>query len=445
MNKLFKHLLLALISIGLVGAASFLVSPKTSSVQADTTETYPRNGQSGVIMYVNGQSTYFNSGEADLAVCCWNNSGSAWTERLTYRCFGDMIRVMLPYKNGASQTWSYFKICRYNPSLDPQTSGDAGVYNETDSIPFSIFIQAQNTITINGYNGDKLTYAEMRSVTNYYGVKAENHMYLDLSGFTDWEQKNAKFALYFACPSSTNETRWGQAYSTGGYYSSFCWKVEGQDNDHLYECIVPNLYSGNSFNLWNLVIAVRFDPVASEPGWSNVWNQTQNLSFNSSNHTGNMIHIDGWNHGEFDVTNSISQETRIGFYGSYFLDTVVCSGSGNSDATTSSMWNSVKVAYENHLSRVFQGVVWTTEASETGSQIAKAMARYDYIVLYKQYNHEDFINRQESPNKTTYQAVTVTGEPLDDGVGVILVVVVCLLSITAIATIIILKAKKRPH
>lgn len=404
MKTILKRLLFVTLSLGIIGAAPLLSSNSSfKEASADSTTLYPRNGNSGNILYVNGSSTYFNSGQADLAVYYFNSASDyAWSDKVSYRVFNDILRVMIPYKDGVSKTWSKYIVCRYNPSMDPATDGFAGVYNQTNDIEVSSMLYAHNTVNITGYDGDKMTYAF--SSNDYYGIKNENHMYLDLSGFTSWEEGDAKFAIYFACPSGANESRWSQAYSLEGYYASFCWKVNGQDNDHLYECIVPSIYPSGT-NLWNLVIAVRYNPVASQPGWDNVWNQTQNLSFNANNHNSNIIHINDWNNGQLDTTNKISEATRLEFYGRYFLNTVTCSGNGNSDATTSAMWNAVKDEYIYHLSRIYQGDVWTCTADSEGSLIAQAMARYDYIVLYKQYNHNDFINRQDSPNKTEYASM----------------------------------------
>ena len=437
--KRFTKFLLLSATLGVLASAgvAFASSTKSASVSADSTTNYPRNGQSGNILYVNGASTYFNSGEADLAVYCYNGSGSAWSDRVNYRVYGDYLRVMLPYKEGQAQTWSSFIVCRYKPGWEPSVSGFDGAINQSEDLSFSSMIQAHNVVNFSGYENGKLKFASF-STYDYYGVKAENHMYLDLSGFQGWEDDGAKFAIYFGMPSQTNESRWSQVNSDDGYYSSFCWKVNGQDNDHLYECVVPNIWSGNSFNLWNLVIAVRYNPSANQPGWDNVWNQTQNLSFNQNNHTANMIHINGWGEGQLDTVNIISKETRLEFYGRYFNDTVKCSG-GTSDATTSEMWNAVKAEYKNHLSRIYQGDVWNTDANEEGSLIEQAIARYDYIVFFKQYAHEDFMNRADSTHKTQY---LTTFEPLIADNNMTYVLIIAVTAITLIGVSVLLVAKK---
>ena len=439
MKKLSKISIFLSVICGAFALFSFGSKRSNAQVLADQTTNYPRGGGSGQVLYVNGSGTYFNSDQADLAVYCYNNSGSAWSDKVSYRCFGDMLRVMLPYKNGQAQTWSHYIVCRYNPNMDPASNGFDGVYNQTDDIPFSSMQYGHNTVNITGYNGNKLNY--QFSSNNYYGVRGENHVYLDLSSFTNWEEAGAKFAIYFAYPNSTNESRWSQSNSSGGYYSSFMWKVNGQDNDHLYEGIVPNIYQGNSYNLWNMVIAVRFNPEASQPDWNYKYNQTQNLSFNSSNHNANMIRITDWDYGELDATNSISSATRLEFFGRYFLNTVTCSGTGASDATTSEMWNNVKNEYINHISRPFQGDIWLAE-SGGDSLLSQAITRYDYIVFYKQYDHEDFINRLESENVTQYSSLQPFISDKRDHNSILLVVVM-LVSLSSMGLIIVLKHKHK--
>lgn len=442
MKKILKHLLFSTLLLGLFGAALAVKPAVSQSVEADSVNPYPSSGRSGTLMFVNGVGTYFKSGEADLAVCCLDsNSNYAWTDKCTYRVTGDTIRVMIPYLNGESHQWSKFKACRYNPSLDPKVNGDGGVYNETEFIYFSSFLQQQNTITISGYGeGNRINVSSVKSYISYYGIKSDTHIYLDLSSFTDWEKDDAKFAIYFAYPSVTDEKRWGQSYYNKVYYSSFCWKVNGQDNEHLYECVVPVVSDGN---LWNMVIAARIDKSAESPNWDQRHNQTQDLVFTSSNHSANMIKVTGWGSAELSV--SIPKEDRLDFYGRYFNNTVVCSGSGESDATTSEMWNAVQYEYEHQLSKSFQGAIWLTTADKAGTLIQQAMARYDYIVLYKQYGHTDFINRAESPNKTVYESPVVTivsneTNNYDFMLPLILIVTITSVSLTML---IVLKRKQR--
>ena len=401
-----RHLLFSLtaMALGVVSAVMFKAANQpVAETSAASVPFYPRTGASGTMLYVNGSGTYFNAGQADLAVYCFNSATDfAWSDRVSYRVYNDFLRVMIPYQNGQAKTWSKFIICRYNPSLEPSVNGFDGVYNQSGDVNFSSLYLGQNTVNISGYDGEGKLTLGLYSNNNYYGITSETHMYLDLSSFPSWEENGAKFAIYFAMPSTTNENRWSQQRTSSGYVPSFCWKVNGQDNDHLYECVVPNIYGDKGSHLWNLAIAVRFSPDATEPGWNNVWNQTQNLSFNPSNHEANMIHVDDWNHAEYDTDHVISKETRLEFYGRYFLDTVTCSSTGAYDATTKAMWDAVDAEYTHHLSRLYQGDIWMLDPVGKDTLIAQAMARYDYILFNKGYSHSDFINRGESEGKTQF-------------------------------------------
>ena len=121
MKKIGKFSIFLGILFGAFASFSFSSKKFFNEVLADSVTNYPRNGASGEVLYVNGASTYFNTGEADLAIYCYNNSGSAWSDKVSYRCFGDMLRVMLPYKDGQAQTWSSYIVCRYNPNLSALT------------------------------------------------------------------------------------------------------------------------------------------------------------------------------------------------------------------------------------------------------------------------------------------------------------------------------------
>ena len=421
-------------------AAVFNSNKQATTVEAASTTNYPGTGQSGQILYVTGYGSFFGN-QAKLAICCWNNSGYAWSDAVDYCCYGSLMRIMLPYRNGQSDTWSYFKVCRYNPNLNPKESTDYGVYNQTEDIAFSSMFRGHNTIMITGYgDGNRLNYS--LSKNDYYGIEGEEHVYLDLSGFPDWDSADAKFAIWFGAPNTTDESRWGQSKTSDGYTSSFCWKVNGQTNEHLYECIVPTLHQGSG-TIWNFVTVLRINPVASEPTWdqSVLWNKTQDLHFNPDNEAATMIRITGWdNSGELDTENNISKADRLEYFGRYFLNAVQCSGDGESDATTSDMWNAVKYEYQTHLARLYQGDVWTAEGDiESTSLLKQAVARYDYIVLYKQYAHDDFINRAKSPNAPTSNYMLRNDD--FDYMPNILVVIISV-SLASVVLITLLKVKR---
>ena len=435
MRKIIKYLLL----LPLIGGAFTFVSAskETNPVEAAQTDTYPNNGSSGTVFYASG----FHSDDCGVALYCYNSeSDNAWSERYDYISYSSYTRVMIPYQNGNPKTWSYFIVCSYYKDKNPYVDGWSGVKKQSVNIPFSQFLYAANVIYPSGTQDGKYTVGT--SYNPYYGIQSEEHIYLDLSSFIDWDKDGAKFALYFSHPSSRNSDGWSQANNIGdAYYNSFLWKVNGQTNDHLYEGIVPKQYGAST--IWNSVKAIRYASDAYEPGNGTVWNESQELHFTNENHNLNLIGIDNWGHGE--LTSSISSSDRVEFYGRYFLDTVQCSGTGSSDSTTSEQWNALKEEYVYHLDRYYQGDVWKTVANKSGSLIAQAMARYDYIVFYKHYDHEDFINREDEDSG--YVPISSglafgTESYVDAKKSSIYIVIISVASISVLGLVIVVKRKK---
>ena len=87
-------------AFGVVGglATRFANSQEAIETQAAERDFFPRGG-SGTVLYVNGNSKYFNTGEAKLAICCFSGSEYAWSDAVDYRVYNDILRVMIPYKD----------------------------------------------------------------------------------------------------------------------------------------------------------------------------------------------------------------------------------------------------------------------------------------------------------------------------------------------------------
>ena len=437
-----KHTLVLLfasvLSLGLFSLFSNANNTKIATeVAADSQRTYI-TGRSGEVMYVTGSGF---SGTTNLAVYFWNSNGSAWSTKVNYRLGNGAYMVPIPYLNGNSTTWTKFIITRYYADKDPATNGWDGVERQSADISISEF-------QVHGHNAIQVISDDMKYQLYYfehYGPKSGNHLYLDLTELPDWASSDAKLAIYFAFPNHLSGSEWSKRYSDDHTYlePAFCHKVNGQDNDLLYECIVPQIYGVDT--LWGMVIGVRINPEATSPNWEQCWNQTQDLVFNKDNHNSNIIRVtkngEDWSGGGYllDSEYSISNQTRAEFYGQYFLDTVTCSGDGDSDATTAEMWTAVEKEYKRHLSTNVEGIIWLATIEET-DLVSQAMARYDYIVFYKQYSHNDFINRgAENSGKgyhAPFDASTVTSNQMT-----ILLIVLGSLSAAGIMSIIVIKKK----
>ena len=73
------------------------------------------------------------------------------------------------------------------------------------------------------------------------------------------------------------------------------------------------------------------------------------------------------------------------------------------------------------------------------------MARYDYIVLYKQYNHEDFINRQADGSGANHSISSpiVVNNIKDNDRLILIIVLASMMTISAITLIVLKKYKTR--
>ena len=415
-------------------------------VEAASERTYC-NGISGEVMYVSGPSSIFNN-ENHLAVYFFNSeSVNAWTERISNRINDGYFVVPVPYLNGQSTQWSKYIVTSYNPGMNPQTDGWSGVYKQSNNIEISSFrTYGQNVCQITGVGqDDKLS--NMFSYTYHYGVESQSHLYLDLTELPEWANDDAKLAMYFAFPNRESGSGWSSRYNEDhtDLEQSFCWKVHGQSNENLYECIAPKCYGKRV--IWAMVIAVRLNSSAEYPSFDFAWNQTQDLNFKEANHEANIIRVtkngESWSGGGYilDPEYKIANDTRASFYGQYFLDTVACSGDGKTDATTDEMWSLVKDEYKRYLSTTVEGEVWKASADIEGSTLEKAMMRYDYIVFVKEYAHEDFINRAESEGKISLVSIRDNTQNLEQYHYVIILVAVA--SITLIGTTTLILNKKR--
>ena len=437
MRKIIKYLLLLPLIAGAFSVSSRINERKPAEVSADSVRPYPYSGGESSIIFVSGGMF---SKDYPVAIYVWNDRGSAWSNKCDYTIDG-AYPVVLPPTNGAN--WSKFIVTKYNKYYEPSSDSFNGVAKQSGDQSISMFMARSQNLIYVSENESGISVSETLGYKEFYGVRGDTHFYLDLKDNSNWREANAKYAIYFAHSNNFNKKEdWSLSNSSDGYYLSHMWKVTGQSNENLYECIVP----GGSSTLWNLAIAVRFDPVQAYPGWYNVWNQTDDINFNSSNHTANMIYINSSGNGEIYPEHAISKETRLNFFGQYLLDTISCSGNGNSDATTNEQWNAVKAEYKTHLSTSFQGGVWTAIADKTGNTLAQAIYRYDYILFYKHYEHEDFINRAD-PNSgyqplSSNEYISAIYTPTDNKKLAMYIVIISLVSISSVGLLLVVKRKK---
>lgn len=349
----------ALLGVGVfAGVASQKEASKVAVVEASG--TIDTSGKTLISL----KNTGWTEANAKTAVYFWNSTTHGWSSKYVaqfpvYDSTNKIYIVDVP-----SGTWTNYKCVRVNPTGSPSTPSDTcWNYNwgETSNFTYG----SNNTLepVINGgYN-----------YGSAWKFEAGLPVYLDLNG-QGWTSDNAVVCAYF----------WGN--TAGGSATKLLMNnVHGWDNGNvnLYEITVP----GSGY--WSNMLFYRAGSV--DGSW---YNQTSDLSGNESN---NVYKLTGYTSGSWNW--DFADASRAEAYGTYFLSHITCSG-GGSITSASSHWTDVSNEY-SAMSLTIQGLVYTSSAAESGTDLVKAMYRYDYIVFFKHYSgYNDFINRATSSGKS---------------------------------------------
>ena len=126
-----------------------------------------------------------------------------------------------------------------------------------------------------------------------------------------------------------------------------------------------------------------------ETGWDHKYNQSTDMYAGYGYNPLYVTQVQEGKTGDNQNWNNQGASETASHYGCYFMDKITCSGSG-SVTSGSSDWTTVSNTY-NHLTEDVRDEITNTTASLSGSNIEKAMYRYDYIVFYKHYSgYSDF-------------------------------------------------------
>ena len=379
-----------LLGLGVAGGLS-LVNKNSKTIDVQASGTIETEGKTLISLKNSG----WTAANAKTAVYFWNASGNGWSSKYVadfplYDSTNKIYIIDVP-----SGEWTNYKCVRVNPSTCPAVPGptcwNSGIkWNESSNFTFG----SKNTlepVIDGGY-----------SYNTAWKFEAGAQVYLDLNG-QDWTADSAHIYMHI----------WGNTAS-GAATDVELHNVHGWDNgnDHLYEVTVP----GSGY--WSNIILYR------GPSSGSYWNQTADLSGDSNNNVYKLTSYTGGSWGW-----NMSHEDRAECFGTYFLEEITCDNLG-SITSPSANWDLVEAEY-NHMCPLAQGVVWLTEAAETGTDLVKAMYRYDYIAIYKHYTgYNDFINR----SGTSGAAFTPKTSPLailDREIDTTLIIVI--ISVLAVA------------
>ena len=444
-----------------VEAASTMVSGSRVYIedQHGTSSGWTKDGVDA-IMHVYSVSFVSGSGYTSLGDVKLNDlyATSFATDGSTY------MNIRMKWsESGSGQRYEAilpWYISSFTTEFYATDGSDRYLYNKDGGAKYAISVSRGNNQSVylygaTGWDGNKYySYISAPTAATGYqyefnGIKSGSHMYLSTSDISGWEWDDAKIAINFGKSNINKGDAWSCQYNIThtAFSTAFCWKVKGSGDDHLFECIVPK-YNGQDV-YWSMVIGVRLSSSASSPGWSNVLNQSGDQFYNGDDRDCNMLWVNpatggDWSGGGYLRNDrTISDDTRAGYYGTYFLSQITCDGDGNITSSYNN-WTTVKNEYNQHLADTVRLKIWETDAAATGSDLVKAMYKYDYIVFHKQYaDYDDFISRDDSEGLAFARAgYNILGINRNELTGVIVVVIISLLSVATIGGYFFIKKKK---
>ena len=406
--KKFRFLkLFSIVTMAAAGAFALVnvsnkLSKKAEDVNAVASSCFPSSD--GSFYY----RAYWNNGnwtssDAKIWGYFWNATSSCWTstcintdDNKIYHDSSSNSTYYVIVPSDTSQTWTGCQLKRY----DSSSINTRNTYwnSETYDITFG---STFNCVGPTDYNS-KASYTTEKFSATYF-AEGSTH-YLDLSqGHYDWTAANHK--IYAHLYSGNMSTSSIDVELT---------KVLGFSNEELYQFVVPD-----GCDYFRLI----FHRGTTSSGYTN---QTATLYCDASN---NVFKLNSYTTGTWDW--NLSDSDRANYYGKYFISEITCSGSG-SITSLSSNWTNVKNEY-NRLSTTIQGIVWTTTSAEVGTDLVKAMYRYDYIIFKKQYSgYDDFIKRANTTHSFGGRQISLLSFDTKKTLPVTIIVVISLVSVSAI-------------
>ena len=362
--------LAVLLGLGVAGGLSLAKKETKSAVKVEAAIS---SVASGTKFYIDMSafSNWFNDGaciRVNFKGCSSSTYEGWWSDKAT-EISTDLYCVTV---TGTSCTYTKVDVMRCSSDGNTRWNG-SGDLNVTS-----------NCVKITDWNTG--------SMETLYGAQSGDGLYVNYNNVTWWGNDLNTYVYFFNAFDGSAATWSGQA------------KIVQGTNDKILEVTVPG--SGKTYGS---CIVVR---CATPQRFDGAYNQTVDFYVvnPTSVHNGVVVEsstTDSKNYCSWEYSYNLSSAQRCEMYATYFMDEITCSGSGSVTSTLEN-WENVEAEY-NHIATNVQGDIWLTEASISGTDIEKAMYRYDYIAIYKHYTgYNDFINR----SGTSGAAFTAKTSPL---------------------------------
>ena len=328
-----------------------------------------------------GNSIHFNSAVD-------NNFGES--------SLGYVYKIRLMYKNGDIHSEHSQMACHLYDSTHALT-----LPTSIDNVPSGYTFSGWYTDGACTTKWDGATITPSADTTLYAGytggLSSGEGVYITTC--SDWVSYGLNYYVYFFSPVS----------STGEAWTSAMTEVPG--NSGVFEATVPQLSSSNTS--WTSAIVVC-NSSASWPGENAKQTQDISLSSPSSAHivVNNSYASELKRSASLDAT--WNDDVRAESWGTRFLAATKCDGDIGS--VEENDWPTSKNEYKAASTHA-QGIIYVTIGNESGTNLQKAIARYDYIESKRiagfdgYEDFDDFIDRMDEDwaHITPFGAFVVSG------------------------------------
>ena len=394
-----------------------------------------------VIFYFKITSQDWYKDNAVIGIKCWAN-GDYWKSGLlvegSLSTSGQVWKITVPY----NKVYTGFNFVRYSSgttqdavvsSSDKWNMDNVGHYTSEASFQdFLDYEYGMMYVNYSGYYDIYLNNSSQIAINPVQNFLVGDAIYVDLNGQSYVDSGNTIYAYFW------NNTGNKKVEMTLMHEN---WLGTGKENN-VYEVVIPTIDESDP----NPTKVLFYRAASIDGDWGG--RQTQDYAF--SDYKGsNVFGLNGSISGNWYMY--LTNRERAEYYGTYFNKQVICTGEGIDPSHDN--WSNVRTEY-GHMCTNAQLVARGTIANSGGTEIEKAVSKYDDIVFRRKHaDHDDFMNRNATDDTSgshyagTLGAAKVGGINYlglqNDNSSMVIIIIASSLSILSITVLSILLIKKR--
>ena len=464
-----KGLVKLLVGLTLAASGAFAVGSGLSNKKAEVVEAAVTNGAKRFNILIHPSSwwkddnaiikaTYSDAGQVtitkDSDLGAYSNTYSNFNK---VNIGGTNYYALSMNINANDFTYGNFYFGRYNPSNDADWGNSGWVLSPTsvkNGTSNTVWINSSSTFEQNN-NLFKVAYHENGNTT-YQLVEAASFTPAAPSapkGYTfDAWYKESNFQTKFTSATLTGDINLYAKFVKDEYYlvgdSNFVSDIGSagstwdKSGGYLMDTITSDSTNNKAETWFSFTKTVQLKAISYKNGntsWLDVGNSSgTGISVVNGNYqlTAGTYSFYVGNDSKLYIANNLQKDA----YCSAFLSRTgsVCNGASTVEADLLVVWNSLGTDFTK-MSASDQASLANTVASESGTDDAKVMARYDVIIK----NHKSFTDFMDRKNQSNYHAsANVFPISRDNSNTIAIIVVISLVSVTAIGGYFFIKKRR---